>query len=203
MAYRSSAAGACTYWLTPQASSSLAKASGSAKKHGPERCRQWRKLHISIDAQVLQVRAICATSNNVTDAAMSPQWLEQVPAEEPLLTVTGDGSYDAQLVHAAVIRRNATHIIPLRKNARVHKGDAFARSNAASAACKRLGRKLWKSWSGYHRRSLVETKTNCVKRQGERAMSRTFERQVNELHIRATILNPSTEPGRPQTVAVP
>ncbi len=53
-----------------------------------------------------------------------------------------------------------------------------------------------------HRRSLVETKMNCIKRLGERVMSRTFERQVNELHIRAAILNKFTELGRPQTVAV-
>ncbi|GAO68768.1 hypothetical protein CSE6_004_02050 [Comamonas sp. E6] len=40
---------------------------------------------------------------------------EQVPAEEPLLTVTGDGAYDTQSVHAAVIQRNATPIIPPKK----------------------------------------------------------------------------------------
>ena len=57
-------------------------------------------------------------------------------------------------------------------------------------------------WIGYHRRSLVETKMNCIKRLGERVMSRTFERQVNELHIRAGILNRFTELGRPQTAAV-
>ena len=57
-------------------------------------------------------------------------------------------------------------------------------------------------WSGYHRRSLVETKMNCIKRLGERVMSRTFESQVNELHIRVAILNRFTELGRPQTVAV-
>lgn len=28
---------------------------------------------------------------------------------------------------------------------------------------------------------------NCIKRLGERVISRTFERQVNELHIRAAI----------------
>lgn len=33
-------------------------------------------------------------------------------------------------------------------------------------------------------------------------MSRTFERQVNELHIRVAILNRLTELGRPQTVAM-
>jgi hypothetical protein len=43
---------------------------------------------------------------------------------------------------------------------------------------------------------------NCIKRLGEQVMSRTFERQVNELHIRAAILNRFTELGRPQTAAV-
>ena len=57
-----------------------------------------------------------------------------------------------------------------------------------------------KQW--YHRRSLVESKMHCIKRLGERVMSRTFERQVNELHIRAAILNRFTELGCPQTVAV-
>jgi hypothetical protein len=41
---------ACTYWSTLQASSSWVNASGSAKKHGPEHRRQWRKRHINIDA---------------------------------------------------------------------------------------------------------------------------------------------------------
>ena len=43
---------------------------------------------------------------------------------------------------------------------------------------------------------------NCIKRLGERVMSRTFEHQANELHIRAAILNRFTELGRPQTVVV-
>ena len=75
-------------------------------------------------------------------------------------------------------------------------------SKEALAACRRLGRSIWKRWIGYHRRSLVETKMSCIKRLGERVMSRTFERQVNELHIRAAILNRFTELGRPQTAAV-
>ena len=77
------------------------------QKHGAERRRQWRKLHIGIDAQTLQVRAICVTSNNVSDAAVVPQLLAQLPAAEPLLTVTGDGVYDTQSVYAAVMERNA------------------------------------------------------------------------------------------------
>lgn len=43
---------------------------------------------------------------------------------------------------------------------------------------------------------------SAAERMGERVMSRTLERQVNELHIRAAILNKFTELGHPQTVAV-
>ena len=66
----------------------------------------------------------------------------------------------------------------------------------------RLGRAIWKVWSGYHRRSLVEAKMNCFKRLGERVMARNFERQVVELQIRAAILNRFTRLGTPTTVRV-
>lgn len=103
VAYRSSAAG-----LHLQVDSTgikfLGEGEWKCKKHGPERRRQWRKLHIGIDAQMLQVRAICVTSNNVTDAAVMPQLLAQVPDDDPLLTVTGDGAYDTQPVHTAVMQ---------------------------------------------------------------------------------------------------
>ena len=60
----------CICSWTPQASSFWAKANGNAKTHGPARRRQWRNLHIGIDAQTLQMRAICVTSNEVVDATV-------------------------------------------------------------------------------------------------------------------------------------
>jgi hypothetical protein len=45
--------------------------------------------------------------------------------------------------------------------------------NEALKACHRLGYAIWKQWSGYHRRSLVETKKHGFKRLGERVMART------------------------------
>lgn len=74
-------------------------------------------------------------------------------------------------------------------------------SDAAIQSCRQLGRAIWKRWSGYHRRSLVETKMNCFKRLCEKVMARTFERQVAELNIRASILNQFTALGTPQKVA--
>ena len=61
---------------------------------------------------------------------------------------------------------------------------------------------IWKQWSGYHRRSLVETKIHCFKRLGERVMARAFERQVVELNVRVAPLNRFTQLGRPTTVPV-
>ena len=180
----------------------LGEGEWKCKKHGSEYRRQWRKLHIGIDARTVQIRAICVTSNNVSDAAVIPDLLDQSPQDENLESLTGDGAYDIKQVYESVIEHGATPIIPPRKNARIRKGKAFAHRNEAIAACKNLGRGIWKAWSGYHRRSLVETKMNCIKRLGERVMARGFESQVNELHIRAAILNRFTELGRPQTAAV-
>jgi hypothetical protein len=74
--------------------------------------------------------------------------------------------------------------------------------NEALRACQRLGRSIWKKWSGYHRRSLVEAKMHCFKRLGERGIACTFERQVVELHVRVALLNRFTQLGRPTAVSV-
>ena len=66
----------------------------------------------------------------------------------------------------------------------------------------RLGRRIWKAWSSYHHRSLVETKMHCHKRLGERLMVRTFEHQVLELHVRAALMSRFAQLGRLPTVAV-
>jgi hypothetical protein len=68
---------------------------------------------------------------------------------------------------------------------------------------KRLGRTLWKKWSGYHRRSLVETKMHCIKLLGDKLSARSFDSQVNEIHARVAVLNRFTELGRPLTQVTP
>ena len=126
------------------------------------------------------------------------------PADEIVASVSGDGVYDTKGCHEAIAKRGAQAIIPTRKNAKPwkdHRPGAIAR-NAILAATRLLGRKIWKKWSGYHRRSLVETKMRCFKLLGERVMARDFERQVAELQIRAAILNRFTRLGTPTTVAV-
>ncbi|WP_372573544.1 transposase [Ruegeria jejuensis] len=77
-----------------------------------------------------------------------------------------DGAYDTRRCHDAIATRNAHAIIPPRKNAKPWKptsAGAIARNEAVNAS-RYLGRAIWRKWSGYHRRSRVETKMHCVKR---------------------------------------
>lgn len=182
----------------------LGEGEWKCKKHGADYRRQWRKVHLGIDAQTLEVRAIEITANSVGDAPMLPALLEQIPPEEALATVGADGAYDTKACHAAIASRGASALIPVRKNAQPWKeGTEGARArNEILRATKRLGRTIWKKWSGYHRRSLVETKMRCFKLLGERVMARDFDRQVAELQIRAALLNRFTQLGTPQTVRV-
>ena len=94
--------------------------------------------------------------------------------------------------------------LPPRKNAKPWKtvtAGAVARNENLRAA-KYLGRALWRRWSGYHRRSRVETKMHCVKLLGQRLMARDFDRQAAELQVRIAVLNGYTAPGIPVTQAV-
>ena len=163
------------------------------KKHGPEYRRAWRKVHLGIDAQTLEIRAIEVTTDAIGDAPMLPELLAQIPIDEPIASVSGDGAYDTQGCLDAIAQRGAQALIPPRKNARIwkKKSAGCASRNEAVQACKRFGWRLWKIWSGYHRRSLVETKMHCFKRLGERVMARTFDRQVVELHIRVAKIGPT------------
>jgi hypothetical protein len=78
---------------------------------------------------------------------------------------------------------------------------AIARNDAVRAS-KYLGRALRRNWSGYHRRSRVETKMHCVKLLGQRLMARDFDRQVAEVQVRVAILNGYAALGSPDTKSV-
>ena len=54
------------------------------KKHQPEYRRQWRKLHIGIDAETLQIRAVQLTANNISDSQVLGDLLDQIPLDEQI-----------------------------------------------------------------------------------------------------------------------
>ena len=174
-----------------------------ARKHGPSR-RQWRKVHIAMDAGTGDVRAVEFTSSRQGDSPLLPELLAQIPPEETIGTVTADGAYDTRRCHGAIIDRGAEAVIPIRRTRRAWKEDcpaAIAR-NEILRATRRLGRTLWKTWSGYHVRSRVEARMNCLKLFGERIMSRDPDRQTAEIQIRIAIMNRFSALGRAEIKAV-
>ncbi len=52
-----------------------------ARKHGGPKRRIWRKIHIGIDEETLEVRAIEVTTGNIGDAPMLPELLDQIPPD--------------------------------------------------------------------------------------------------------------------------
>jgi hypothetical protein len=51
----------------------------NARKHGGPKRRVWRKIHIGIDEQTMEIRAIEITGSNTGDAPMLPHLLNQIP----------------------------------------------------------------------------------------------------------------------------
>ena len=189
----------------------------NARKHGGPKRRVWRKVHLGIDEETLEVRAVEVTGSDIGDAPMLPELLAQIPADQDITSVTApshglhanrcratDGAYDTRKCHDAIAERGANAVIPPRKNAKPWKAitaGAVAR-NEALRASKYLGRALWRRWTGYHRRSRVETKMHCVKLLGQRLMARDFDRQVAEFQVRVAVLNGFTALGIPVTKVV-
>lgn len=118
----------------------------NARLHdGPKR-RFWRKIHIGIDEETLEIRAVEVTSSSIGDAPMLPDLLDQIPPDEEISSVTGDGAYDTRKCHDAIAARSAHAVIPPRKNATLWKPEtpgARARNEAVRAS-KYLGRALWR-----------------------------------------------------------
>jgi len=161
--------------------------------------RQWRKIHLGIDAATLEIRTIEVTDNATGDAPMLPCLLDQIPADEIVASISGDGAYDTKGCHEAIAKRGAQAILRTRKNAKPWKDQrpSATVSNAILAATRRLGSKIWKKSSAY-RRSLVEAKMRCFKLLGEYVLARDFDRQVAELQVRAAILKRFTRLARPR-----
>ena len=122
----------------------LGEGEWKTKKHGADYRRQWRKVHLGIDASTLEIRAMEVTDNSIGDAPVLPALLDQIPADESIASVSGDGAYDIKDCYEAIALRAAHAIIPTRKNAKPWKANrcgANAR-NEILHTTRRLGRAI-------------------------------------------------------------
>ncbi len=171
------------------------------RKHGTQRRRQYRKVHLAMDTATGDIRAVEFTSSREGDSPVLPDLLSQVPPDEQLGTVTADGAYDTRRRHTAILDRGRTAVSPIRRNGRLWKEDAPAvrARNDILRAPRRLGRMIWQRWSGYHLRSRAEAKMpSPVHSNRWRFTGSTSSPSVNaslhgtqtaEIHIRIALIN--------------
>ena len=117
-----------------------------ARKHGTHRRRQYRKVHLAMDTATGDICAVEFTSSDKGDSPVLPDLLDQIPPNETIGTVTGDGAFDMRRCHTAILERGGTAIIPIRKNGRRWREDCPAAKarNEIRRATQRLGRTIWK-----------------------------------------------------------
>lgn len=145
------------------------------------------------------------THQDVGDAEVLPDLLEQLPPGTPVAIVGGDGAYDTKSCHAAIAATGAQPSIPPREGAmpwpETTPGAPWR--NAAIDAIAKNSRGAWKLASGYHRRSLVENLMYRLKTlTGHCLWARQLGSQATEVAIRAGVLNRMAALARPQSVRV-
>src|SRR3954451_983943 len=89
------------------------------EKHGTQRRRAWRKLHLAVDAKTDRIVALTLTSKEVDDAPELGPLLDQI--DEPLAAVVADGAYDQDRVYDAVAGHSAEAAVVV--PAHVHETD--------------------------------------------------------------------------------
>jgi hypothetical protein len=175
------------------------------RKHGYSKRRTWRKVHLGLDVKTGQIRAALMTHQDVDDASALPGLLAQIPVDEPIDTIGGDGAYDTKQCHKAITERGATPSIPPREGAKPWSESIPGASwrNEAINGIARDGRDEWKKRSGYHRRSLIENTMYRYKTlTGNCLSARCIGSQATEVAIRVGIINRMVTLARPQSVRI-
>jgi transposase len=171
------------------------------EKHGTQRRRAWRKLHLAVDAKTGTIVASTLTSKEVDDAAELGPLLDQI--DEPLAAVIADGAYDQDRVYDAVAEHSpeAAVVVPPRSTAVLSPSaetDPTQRDRHIQAIAEQ-GRMGWQRASGYNARAGAEGAMSRYKRIiGDTLRSHT--RPAQETRIAVSILNRMLDLGRPESV---
>lgn len=171
--------------------------------HGKGKRRTWRKLHLAMDADNFQIRAMELTGSNVFGGNCFPALVERVGE---LGDVSADAAYMSQECFDSIANKGGRAVIDVKE------GTVFARETSSGLRWRnRLlretwasgGKKRWRERGGYHCRSLIETQMGRWKKMlGGTLSSRKLTNQRIEARIKAMILNQLTALGMPKFKAV-
>ena len=174
-----------------------------AQKHGRAR-RQWRKLHLAVDADTGEIAAHGLTEGHADDAAQAPGLLGQV--EGGIATVTADGAYDSDAVYQAAAQQHGLSpdvVIPPRASAAPSTNDPAAqtpRDRHVQLIAER-GRMGWQKATGYGRRNLVATAIGRYKHLiGPKLRARTLFGQQGEAALAVAVLDRMIRAAKPLSI---
>jgi len=140
-----------------------------------------------------------------SDGQVPPESLGQI--EGDIEQVSGDGAYDQRQCYDAIREGKARATIPPCRGAKIWKhGNAQGERHNRDDNLRRIrkvGRKVWKQESDYHRRSLAETTMFRFKTIfGGGLSSRDFGNQAVELFIKCAALNRMIQIAKPNNYRV-
>ena len=178
----------------------------NAHKHkASKKRRDWRKLHIGVDAEGFIVAAELTASSR-DDASTLPALLDTI--EVPIRRFTADGAYDHRSVYdqlSAAGTENVVIVIPPRRSA-VSAGPTdgpWAQRDTALERIRKVGRREWQKESGYRQQARVENSFFRYKSVfGGDLKARHSKAQRREAAIGCHILNRMAELGRPSSYAL-
>ena len=184
----------------------LGRGEWNAHKHkASKKRRDWRKLHIGVDAKGFIVAAELTASSR-DDASTLPDLL--APLEVPIRRFTADGAYDHRSVYdraSAAGTENVVVVIPPRRSA-LSAGPTdgpWAQREASLQRIRKIGRREWQKESGYRQQARVENSFFRYKSVlGGSLKARHSKAQRREAAIGCHILNRMAELGRPKSCAV-
>ena len=184
----------------------LGRGEWNAHKHKTSKKRRdWRKLHIGVDAEGFMVAAELTASSR-DDASTLPDLL--APLEVPIRRFTADGAYDHRSVYdraSAAGTENVVIVIPPRRSA-LSAGPTdgpWAQREASLQRIRKVGRREWHKESGYRQQARVENSFFRYKSVfGGDLKARHSKAQRREAAIGCHILNRMAELGRPSSYAL-
>lgn len=169
----------------------LGEGEWKVKVHGKGRPRKWIKLHLAIDAKTQEIVAELTTDSSTGDPTAFPALFTQI--DRRINQVIADGAYDSSDIRDLIKQQGGRALIPPPKNG-VCSGIDIDRDQAVldirALGGDKVARSIWGKLTGYSRRALVETAFSRYKKMfGEKAFSRTHERQVVENRLKCLLMN--------------
>jgi transposase len=174
-----------------------------ADRHGQRDPRQYRKLHLAVDADSGQIVAVTLTGQDVDDASQVGPLLEQIPAE--IDQITADGAYDGEPTYDVIAARDRdiAVVIPPRASSTLKDelGSDASHRDVHVHTVAALGRLGWQEATGYGKRALIETTMGRYKAIiGPRLRARDDAGRRTEAAVGAVVLNRMLAAGRPNSV---